>query len=68
MKKGKYYRGFVGVFNVLFIIGKPLEYNFHIDLKWENYQYFKQAMEIVKRNVPELRILGMYKEGQKDFN
>ena len=50
------------------IIGKPLEYNFHIDLKWENYQYFKQAMEIVKRNVPELRILGMYKEGQKDFN
>jgi prephenate dehydratase len=49
------------------IIGKPYEYNFHIDLSWENYYYFKHAMDIVERNVAHLRILGEYKAGAKDY-
>ena len=49
------------------IIGQPYEYNFHIDLSWENYYYFKHAMDIVERNVAHLRILGEYKAGAKDY-
>lgn len=47
------------------IIGRPYEYAFHIDLTWENKSYFDNAMDIVRRNVAKLRILGTYKQGNK---
>ena len=31
----------------------------------ENCEYFENAMSIVKRNVHDLQILGIYKQGDK---
>ena len=47
------------------VIGKPYQYHFHVDLMWDNYQYFKNGMEIVRNNVSDLQILGEYVQGDK---
>lgn len=47
------------------IVGKPYEYNFHIDLMWDNYEYFKHAMDILRTKVSHLEILGEYKQGDR---
>jgi prephenate dehydratase len=47
------------------VIGKPYQYHFHVDLMWDNYQYFINGMEIVRNNVSDLQILGEYMMGDK---
>ena len=47
------------------VVGRPYNYHFHVDLCWKNYEYFENAMSIVQRNVHDLQILGIYKQGDK---
>ena len=47
------------------VVGRPYNYHFHVDLCWKNYEYFENAMAIVQRNVHDLQILGIYKQGDK---
>lgn len=49
------------------ILGKPYEYNFHIDLTWDSYEYFQHCMDIVQRNVSHLAILGEYQQGDRNL-
>lgn len=49
------------------IVGMPYEYNFHIDLTWEKYDYFKHAMEIVDTKVLHLDVLGEYIQGDRQL-
>jgi prephenate dehydratase len=47
------------------VIGRPYQYHFHVDVCWDNYEYYENAMAIVRRNVHDLQILGVYKQGDK---
>ena len=47
------------------VIGKPYQYHFHVDVMWDNHQYFINGMEIVRNNVSNLQILGEYMQGDK---
>jgi prephenate dehydratase len=50
------------------IVGKPYEYNFHVDMIWESYTTFKKAISTIRKNSVNLQILGEYKKGTVDFN
>ncbi len=45
------------------ILGKPYKYSFNIDVVWEEYEDFLNAMKEVKKTAGSLRILGEYKRG-----
>ena len=45
------------------ILGKPYKYSFNIDLVWDDYADFSNAMKEVKSTASSLRILGEYKRG-----
>ena len=47
------------------VIGRPYQYHFHVDVCWDNYEYFENAMAIVRRNVHDLQELGEYRKGDK---
>tara|TARA_B100000674_G_scaffold238359_1_gene195921 strand:- start:1893 stop:2732 length:840 start_codon:yes stop_codon:yes gene_type:complete len=49
------------------IVGKPYEYNFHVDMIWESYTNFQKAITTIEGIVVNLEILGEYKKGIVDF-
>jgi prephenate dehydratase len=49
------------------IVGIPYKYNFHVDLIWEEYKNFTEALELVKNYTVNLSILGEYKKGEFNF-
>jgi len=49
------------------IVGKPYEYNFHVDMIWESYGNFEKAITTIKEISVNLQILGEYKKGIVDF-
>jgi prephenate dehydratase len=49
------------------IVGKPYEYNFHVDMIWESYSNFQKAITSVKEISVNLQILGEYEKGTVDF-
>ncbi|MFV0468957.1 MAG: prephenate dehydratase [Dysgonomonas sp.] len=50
------------------IIGREWEYQFYIDLKFSDFERYKQSVEAVKPLVSELKILGEYPEGEQSTN
>lgn len=50
------------------IIGKPYEYNFHVDMEWELHSSFKKAITVIEGIAVNLQILGEYKKGPVDIN
>ena len=46
------------------IIGKPNEYNFHIDVESENLENYERAIPQVLKRVSSLAILGEYERGK----
>ena len=49
------------------IVGKPYEYNFHVDMIWELYTNFQKAIAAIKEISVNLQILGEYEKGIVDF-
>ena len=49
------------------IVGKPYEYNFHVDMIWETYSNYQKAIETIKGISVNLQILGEYNKGIVDF-
>ncbi len=49
------------------IVGKPYEYNFHVDMIWESYTNFQKAITTIQGIAVNLQILGEYKKGIVDF-
>lgn len=47
------------------IIGKEWEYRFYIDLKFSDYQLYKQSLTAIKPLISELKILGEYPDGKQ---
>ncbi|MFC2097916.1 prephenate dehydratase [Bacteroidota bacterium] len=50
------------------IIGKEWEYLFYIDLIFEDYIRYRQAVEAIRPLISELRILGEYTKGKRKLN
>jgi prephenate dehydratase len=49
------------------IIGKPYEYNFHLDFEWKDYDNYLNVMKNVREITENLEILGEYKKGKIDI-
>lgn len=47
------------------IIGKEWEYQFYIDIKFDNYERYQQALNAIRPLIGELKILGDYPEGRQ---
>lgn len=47
------------------IIGKPDEYNFHIDIEWEDINKYEHAIHKVLKNTSSLTIHGEYIRGER---
>lgn len=47
------------------VIGKEWEYLFYIDLKFSNYELYKQSLNAIKPLISELKILGEYPDGKQ---
>lgn len=47
------------------IIGKEWEYQFYIDIKFTDYDLYKQSLSAIKPLISELKILGEYPEGKQ---
>lgn len=45
------------------IVGKPNEYNFHVDVEWETGANYDRAIHQVLKSASSLSILGEYKKG-----
>ncbi|WNJ17544.1 prephenate dehydratase [Pontibacter sp. G13] len=50
------------------IVGKEWEYDFHMDLEFEDYREFLQALKAIEPMIDQLRILGEYPRGDKETN
>lgn len=50
------------------IVGKPYEYNFHVDMEWEVYSNFKKALKKIEDIAVNLQILGLYEKGEVNIN
>ena len=46
------------------IIGKDWEYQFYVDVEFDNYQAYKHSLEAIKPFTSGLEILGEYKKGR----
>ena len=44
------------------IVGKPWQYAFFVDVVFEDKNFFFEVMEMLKKTVKELKILGVYKQ------
>tara|TARA_Y100000782_G_scaffold66442_1_gene72286 strand:- start:21687 stop:22511 length:825 start_codon:yes stop_codon:yes gene_type:complete len=44
------------------IVGKPYEYAFHIDVTWNEYQDYEQAIEKLRKNIPLVEVMGEYEK------
>ena len=49
------------------IIGKPYEYNFHLDFEWKDYKNYLYVIKNVRKIAENLEILGEYKKGIIDI-
>lgn len=47
------------------LIGREWEYFFHLDLEFNDYSEYLNAIEDIKPYIHELKILGEYKQGEK---
>lgn len=47
------------------LIGREWEYFFHLDLEFNDYAQYLNAMENIKPDIHEFKILGEYKQGEK---
>ncbi len=47
------------------IIGHEWEYQFYIDVKFDNYERYQQALNAIRPLISELKILGDYPEGRQ---
>lgn len=47
------------------IIGREWEYQFYIDVEFDNYERYRQSMEAIKPFTGDLHILGEYKKGKR---
>lgn len=50
------------------IIGKEWEYQFYIDLKFTDYERYKQSLNAIRPLINEIKILGEYMEGRQSEN
>ena len=50
------------------IVGLPYEYNFHIDVEWEQYELYSKAIEAVRAKSRSLDVLGEYTKGTFELN
>ncbi len=48
------------------IVGKEWEYYIHVDMEFESYTNYKNALSAIKPSLSEIRILGEYKQGVKE--
>ncbi len=46
------------------IIGKPNEYNFHVDIEWEEVENYDRAIHQVLKSASSLSVLGEYLRGE----
>lgn len=49
------------------IVGKPYEYNFHVDMEWELHSSYKKAISVIEGIAVNLKILGEYKKEPLDI-
>lgn len=49
------------------IIGREWEYQFYIDLKFSNYDRYRQSLQAIRPLISELKILGEYPEGKQSL-
>ena len=42
------------------VFGEPLEYSFHTDVEWLDYENFRKAMKKIKNSTSSLSVLGEY--------
>jgi chorismate mutase len=50
------------------VIGVPYEYTIHVDMTWEDAGDFEQALREFKPEALELKVFGVYKEGEKNID
>lgn len=50
------------------VIGVPYEYTIHVDMLWEDVSDFEQALREFKPEALELKVYGVYKEGEKNID
>lgn len=50
------------------LVGKEWEYYIHIDMEFESYQNYQNALAKIKPSLNEFKILGEYKRGNKIFD
>jgi chorismate mutase len=50
------------------VIGVPYEYTIHADMTWDDVSDFEQAITEFKPSALELKIFGIYKEGEKNID
>lgn len=48
------------------VIGKEWEYYIHVDMEFEDYSKYKQALDEIMPSFNEFKILGEYKRGEKE--
>lgn len=49
------------------IIGKPYEYQFHVDMEWENYEAYQKAINEISPFATSVKVLGEYKKGNYEL-
>ena len=49
------------------ILGREWEYQFYIDVTFDEYEAYKQALEAIKPLTSDLKVLGEYEEGHYNF-
>ncbi len=47
------------------LVGKEWEYFFHLDMEFDDYENFIEAMETLRNLTKDLQILGEYKKGER---
>ncbi len=50
------------------IIGREWEYQFYVDLKFSEYERYKQSLDAIRPLISELKLLGDYPEGRQSIN
>jgi prephenate dehydratase len=48
------------------IVGRPWQYAFFIDVMFDDYELFVQVIDVLKKAVTELKILGVYNHNIKN--
>ena len=49
------------------LVDVPFEYAIHIDMVWEDSRDFSNALRELERRALEARVLGIYRQGEKDL-